>query len=190
MARPYSSDLRERVVASAESGLSCREAAEQFSVAPSTVVRWMQLKRAHGSPAARPIGRRRPFVLAGELDWLLARLAETPDITLRALLAELCDRGIAVSYYALWHSLDRHGISFKKKPARQRAGPSRRRPQTGTLAAASGSDRPAAAGLHRRDLGEDQHDQDARPLRGRHPASGQSSACTLEDADLRRGATL
>jgi transposase len=149
MARPYSPDLRERVVAAAESGLSCREVAERFVIAPSTVVRWTQLKRAHGSPAARPIGRRRPFVLAGELTWLLARLAETPDITLRALLAELRERGIEVSYYALWHILARAGISFKKKPARQRAGPSRRRPQTGTLAAASGSGRPAAAGLHR-----------------------------------------
>jgi hypothetical protein len=33
-------------------------------------------------------------VLAGERDWLLARLAEKPDLTLRALVAELVERGV------------------------------------------------------------------------------------------------
>ena len=41
--------------------------------------------------------------------------AEKPDLTLAALLAELAERGLVVSYYALWRFL-RRGISFKKKP--------------------------------------------------------------------------
>jgi transposase len=45
--------------------------------------------------------------------------------TLRALLAELTERGIQVSYYAVWHFFEHEGISFKKKPARQRAGSAR-----------------------------------------------------------------
>ena len=40
-----------------------------------------------------------------ERDWVLARIAEKPDLTLRALLRELADRGLVVSYYALWHFL-------------------------------------------------------------------------------------
>jgi transposase len=68
------------------------------------------------------MGGRRPYALEGERDWLLGRLAECPDITLRALAAELARRGIAVSHYAVWHLLEREGISFKKKPPRQRAG--------------------------------------------------------------------
>ena len=42
-----------------------------------------------------------------------ARVATKRDITLRELLAELADRGVEVSYYAVWHILDRAGISFK-----------------------------------------------------------------------------
>ena len=45
---------------------------------------------------------------------------------MRALLAELAERGIKVSYYAVWHFFEHEGISFKKKPVRQRAGSSRR----------------------------------------------------------------
>jgi hypothetical protein len=50
----------------------------------------------------------------------------SPDITLRALATELSERGIKVSYFAVWHFFEHEGISFKKKPARQRAGSSRR----------------------------------------------------------------
>jgi transposase len=40
--------------------------------------------------------------------------AEKPDITLRALAAELSERGIKVSYFAVWHFFEHEGISFKK----------------------------------------------------------------------------
>ncbi|MFO1080279.1 MAG: hypothetical protein U1E23_06575 [Reyranellaceae bacterium] len=46
----------------------------------------------------------------------MARLDERPDVTLRALVAELVERGIKVSYYAVWQFLDHEGISFKKMP--------------------------------------------------------------------------
>jgi transposase len=73
------------------------------------------------------MGGNRPYALAGERDWLLKRLSVQPDVTLRALLAELAARGIKVSYYAVWHFFEHEGISFKKKPARQRAGSAGRR---------------------------------------------------------------
>jgi putative transposase len=72
------------------------------------------------------MGGRRPYALEGERDWLLARVSEAPDLTLRALAAELAARGILVSHYAVWHLLIREGITFKKKSARQRAGTPRR----------------------------------------------------------------
>jgi len=65
-------------------------------------------------------------VVAQERDWLLTRIGEKPDLTLRALLLELKERGMVVSYYALWHFLQHEGITFKKKPARIRAGSARR----------------------------------------------------------------
>lgn len=130
MGRAYSLDLRERVVAAVVSGESCRAVAATFKVSVASVVKWSQRFRTIGSAAARPMGGNRPYALAKERDWLLARLAETPDVTLRALLAELAERGIKVSYYAVWHFFEHEGISFKKKPARQRAGSSGRRQAT------------------------------------------------------------
>lgn len=123
MARAYSLDLRERVVAAVANGAACRAVAETFGVSPASVVKWSQRFRASGSPAAKPMGGKRPFALADERDWLLARIAEKPDITLRALVAELADRDVKVSLYATWHFLEKEGLTFKKKSARQRAGP-------------------------------------------------------------------
>jgi transposase len=93
--------------------------------------------RATGSAAAYKVGGRRPYALAGERDWLLARLAEKPDITLRALGAELAARGIKVSHFAVWHFFEHEGISFKKKPASQRTGSSGRRPAADAMAKVS-----------------------------------------------------
>ncbi len=124
MARSYSLDLRERVVGAVAAGETCRSVAARFDVSVASVVKWSQRCRATGSPAALPRGGNRPYALAGEREWLLARIAETPDLTLRGLVAELLGRGIAVSYYAVWHFFDHEGISFKKKPARKRATPS------------------------------------------------------------------
>ena len=93
MARAYSLDLRERVVSAVTAGESCRSVAATFKVSVASVVKWSQRLRATGSAAARKVGGRRPYALGGERDWLLARLAEKPDITLRALAAELAARG-------------------------------------------------------------------------------------------------
>jgi len=133
MARAYSLDLRERVVAAVAEGESCRTVAARFKVSVASVVKWSQRFRATGSAAARPVGGRRPYVLAAHRGWLLARLVEKPDLTLRALVGELAERGITVSYYAVWHFFEHEGISFKKKPARQRTGSPRRRKAAGAM---------------------------------------------------------
>ena len=122
MARPYSEDLRSRVVRFVEAGHSCRETAAIFGVSVASVVKWSQRYRATGSAAAKRMGGNRPLVLNGEREWLLSRIAERPDVTLRGLVAELAERGIVVSYFAVWHFFEHEGISFKKKRSRQRAG--------------------------------------------------------------------
>jgi transposase len=123
MAAPYSLDLRQRVVAAIARGLSCAQAAAHFQVSHSSAIRWTRRMAETGSPAARPMGGKKPFALAGEEAWIKNRVAEKPDITGRELLAELKQRGVEVSYYGVWHFLDRSGLSFKKKRARQRTGP-------------------------------------------------------------------
>jgi transposase len=114
MARAYSLDLRERVVGAVAAGQSCRSVAKTFLVSVASVVTWSQRHRAVGSPAALTMGGRRPYVVARARDWVLARIAETADLTRRALLEELADRGLVVSYYALWHFLQHEGVTFKK----------------------------------------------------------------------------
>lgn len=137
MAKPYSLDLRERVVGAVAAGESCRAVAKRFAVSVSSVVKWAQRQRATGSAGPARMGGRRPFALAHVRDWLLARLAEKPDITLRALLAELAQRDVSVSYYAVWHFFAHEGVTFKKKPARDRARSPRRRQAAGEMEAPS-----------------------------------------------------
>ncbi len=149
MGRAYSLDLRERVVGAVAAGASCRKVAATFRVSVASVVKWSQRARATGSPAARPVGGKRPYALAGDRDWLLKRLADQPDVTLRALVGELAARGIKVSYYAVWHFFEHEGITFKKKPSRQRAGSPGRGKAAGTMEAPARQARSRPSRLHR-----------------------------------------
>ena len=114
MARPYSQDLRDRVIGSVASGRTCRATAALFGVSVASVVKWSQRWRASGSAAAKPMGGWKQLLLHGEREWLLARIAEKPDLTLRAVVAELAERGTPASYGAVWRFFEREGISFKK----------------------------------------------------------------------------
>jgi transposase len=127
MARPYSQDLRDRVVGSVAAGRSCRATAALFGVSVASVVKWSQRWRATGSSAAKKMGGWKQLLLLREREWLLARIAEKPDLTLRSLVAELAEHGTPASYGAVWRFFKQEGISFKKKPLRQRAGPRRHR---------------------------------------------------------------
>lgn len=138
MSRPYSLDLRERVVDAVEAGQSCRLVAATFGVSVASVVKWSQRVRATGSAAAKPMGSKLQRILTCERDWILTRLAAEPDITLRALVCELQGRGVRASYGSLWRLLRDEGISFKKKPARKRTGATGRGPSTRPMEEVSG----------------------------------------------------
>lgn len=120
--RPYSLDLRERVVAAVDAGQSRRAVAKLFDLGPATVVRWADRHRTEGTVAARPIGGVRHAVLLPERDWLLARISAKPDLTVRALRAELLVRGTKVSNDAVWRFLRNARLTFKKKSAGGRTG--------------------------------------------------------------------
>src|SRR5271167_439436 len=66
MARAYSLDLREQVVAAVAAGQTCRAVAKTFMVSVASVVKWSQRHRALGSPAALKMGGRRPYLVARE----------------------------------------------------------------------------------------------------------------------------
>jgi transposase len=133
MARPYSLDLRERVVAAVAAGESCRRVSATYKVSVASVVKWSQRFRTTGSAAAKRMGGNRPRILEEKRAWLVARLTEAPDLTLRALVAELHAQGVTASCVSVWRTVRRAGLSFKKNAVRHRAGSSRRGATTRTL---------------------------------------------------------
>lgn len=119
MTRPYSNDLRERVVLAVQAGDACRSVAERFGVAVSCVVKWSQRHRATGSVAPSRMGGYRPRALVAHRAFIAERIAQTPHLTLHGLKSELAARGVAVSHSTVWRFLRREGLSFKKNPARR-----------------------------------------------------------------------
>ena len=117
MGKPYSMDLRERVVAAVETGgLSCHQAAAQFGVGVSTAIVWVRRLRETGSVAPGQIGGHKPKAISGEhRAWLLER-TKARDFTLRGLVAELAERGLKVDYRSVWEFVHAEKLSFKKKP--------------------------------------------------------------------------
>ena len=117
MARPYSMDLRKRVVSAVkEEGLSRHEAAERFGVAISTAINWVRRFDERGSVEADRVGGHKPKKIAGEhADWLRWRCRERP-FKLRGLVQELADeRGLMVDYRSVWEFVHAEGLSFKKR---------------------------------------------------------------------------
>lgn len=121
MAKPYSEDLRARVVGAVDGGVSRRQAALRFDVAISTVVHWVERWRSTGSVAAKPMGGDHRSLLLGERDWLLGRIEAVPDLTLEELRDELKQRGVSVGYGTVWRFFAREDVTVKKNRARSRA---------------------------------------------------------------------
>ena len=113
MPKPYSRDLRGRVVGAVEAGASCHEAAAAFEVSPSSAIRWVARWRQTGSVAAKPMGGKRS-PLDAHKQWLLELIAAEADLTLEEIRGRLRGRGIAVSASSVWRFCERHNITFKK----------------------------------------------------------------------------
>lgn len=118
--------MRIRVSEAVDAGSSRRGAAGRFGVSASSAIKWFQRVRETGSVAAAVAGGSRSK-LEEHASTLLALIADEPDQTLDEVVVRSGEKGIATSRGALWRFFDRHGISFKKKPARQRTGPAGRR---------------------------------------------------------------
>lgn len=124
MGKPYSLDLRERIVAYVEAGHSARSAARVFAVSASTAVRLMQARRERGSVAAGPQGRMPGTAgkLAAHRAFLIEVVRAEPDITLKELAGALLDaEGVRVNLSSLHRALRTAGHAYEKRPDRQRA---------------------------------------------------------------------
>lgn len=118
MTRSYSLDLRERVARFVDEGGSRRSAATHFGVSVSFVVKLMAVFRATGSLKAKPEGGWRYSKLDPHRDFLMRRVAETDDITMPELAAELAELGTVVDPSSISRWLIRNGYRFKKRMAR------------------------------------------------------------------------
>ena len=123
MTKPLSIDLRERVIAAVEGGLSRRAAAARFGVAASSAIKWVdQWRRTGDVRPQRQGGDYRSHRIEAHAAEILALVDETPDITLAEIAAHLdAVHGLKVADSTVWRLLDRHGMTFKKNRARQRA---------------------------------------------------------------------
>jgi transposase len=137
MPKPCSVDLRERVLEAVITGASRREAAERFEISASSAVKWLQRFDETGSIAAKPTGGS-TSPLEEHADFLLGLIAERSDLTLDEVVTAMRKRRIKGSRSAVWRFFDRHGISFKKKPAGSGARASRCGARTSALDARAG----------------------------------------------------
>jgi transposase len=86
MPRPYSGDLRARVIEEIASGASRREAAERYGISASVVVIWAQRWKQTGSFMAKPSGGS-ISPLEDHAEFLLVLIAKQPDLTLDEIVA-------------------------------------------------------------------------------------------------------
>lgn len=117
MARTLSQDLRDRVVAAIDRGMSCRAAAAHFGVSTSSAIRWRRLALQHGRAVAKPRGGDRHSArIEARGDFIKELLAEQGDITLVEIQARLSERGTPVGIGTVHRFFARHGITRKKRP--------------------------------------------------------------------------
>jgi putative transposase len=115
MPKPYSDDLRERLVASVEGGLSRHQAAARFGVSPSTAVNWVRRSRRTGSVKPGQMGGHRRRTIQGEHAAWLAERVRARDFTLRGLVTELAGRGLKADYWAVWTFVHEQRLTYKKR---------------------------------------------------------------------------
>ena len=121
MAKPYSEDLRRRVVDAVDSGATIPEASEQCGVSISSVVRFLKLHRETGSVGAAKFGGYKEFALAPHEEFVRSVIAEQPDITLAELKARLVKKNVPVGKSSISRFLVHLKLRFKKKSAGRRA---------------------------------------------------------------------
>jgi transposase len=112
----YSQDLRERVLAAVDGGMSVREAAALFRVSISYVYKALIRRRHTGETAARSQHGHVGQKLAAYHEAIRHRVSAQPDATLDELRAwMLASHGVSVSQGGVWNALDRLGLTLKKR---------------------------------------------------------------------------
>lgn len=113
--RPYSQDLREKIIRALEAGETQEEVAERFSVSLSFVEKLWRRWRTSGSCAALPHAGGRERSLREHEAAIRKEVATQPDVTLAELCERLAGAGVpAVSLATMCAELQRLDLPRKK----------------------------------------------------------------------------
>lgn len=116
MAKALSTDLRERVLAAIDGGMSRRQAAAWFGVSASSAIRWDDRRRREGHFQAKALGGdRRSAGIEVHGGAILSLMEDEPDMTLGELQARLGEHGVHTTVSSLWRFFKRHRITRKKR---------------------------------------------------------------------------
>ncbi len=115
--KPYSQDLRERVLAAVQEGEhSQAHIAKQFQISRATLENWLRRQRDRGTVAALPHGGGRPRTLQACDAFLRAEIKKQPDVTLEELQTRVAEtKGLDVSPSMLCRELQRLNLPRKKR---------------------------------------------------------------------------
>ena len=111
MGKPYSEDLRARVVVAEQDGATIPETAEQFGVSISSVVRFRRLHRETGCVSPAKFGGYKGYALATHEDLVRQLVAEQPDITLAEIKAVLATEKVTVGQSSISRFLHQWGLT-------------------------------------------------------------------------------
>jgi transposase len=121
--KPYSKDLRLRVLAAVDRGMPRAQAARIFGVSVPTIRRYLRLRRETGDVEPKPVPG--PPALKGAVleTALPAQARANPDLT----LAEHCElfeeaEGVGVSTATMSRAFEKLGLPLKKSPSRPPSG--------------------------------------------------------------------
>jgi transposase len=131
MGRPLSLDLRNRIVAAVEGGLSRRAAAKRFAISDSCSVKLIQHWTRTGSVAPATPSRRKPYALAEHEKLVRDLVAGQPDMTLDELHERLTAAGIKVGRSSVHRYLEALELTLKKRHSMPPSKPDRTSPRRG-----------------------------------------------------------
>jgi len=117
MATALSVDLRSRVIAAVDDGMSRRRAATRFGVSYSSAIRWVRQARETGDLSPKPQGgARRESIIDRHAALVMGWIDAEPDLTLPEIAMRLDD---AVGYRpppsVVHEFFKRHGVTRKKR---------------------------------------------------------------------------
>lgn len=119
--RSYSQDLRDRVLRALERGERPTDIAERYEVSREWVYQVKVRFKREGVRHSLRMGGYRLSCLAPLESELRAWIKAQPDLTLGELCERVAQHGVTIKAPALWHQLNKWGLSFKKNAARSRA---------------------------------------------------------------------